>query len=178
LSINNLVDKYVNLNYITMKKAIVLLIITVLILPGCKFINEKILKKGEDLELVTEQLKKEMEEKEADYQKELREIMQVSQAKIDSIINYYENELASKGGTYGSVGAGTYYLVVGSFKTPEYAENFSAKVSELGYATEILSIGNWNFVSAESYNNWREAVEGLEIVRSGVSVDSWILVGK
>ncbi len=161
-----------------MKKTIVLLIITVLILPGCKFINEKILKKGEDLELVTEQLKKEMEQKEADYQKELREIMQISQAKIDSIINYYENELASKGGTYGSVGAGTYYLVVGSFKTPEFAERYNAKVSEMGYTSEILTIRHWNFVTAESYNNWRDAVEGLGIVRSGVSKDAWILVGK
>jgi len=161
-----------------MKKAIVLLIITVLILPGCKFINEKILKKGEDLELVTEQLKKDMETNEADHQKELREIKQISQAKIDSIINYYESELASKGGSYGSVGAGSYYLIVGSFKTPEYAENYSAKVSEMGYSSEILTIGHWNFVSAESYNNWRDAVEGLEIVRSSVSVDSWILVGK
>lgn len=160
-----------------MKKTIVLLIITVLILPGCKFINEKILKKGEDLELVTEQLKKDMEQKEAVYQKELREIKQISQAKIDSIINYYESELAGKGGKFSSVGAGTYYLIVGSFKTPEYAEKYNVKISEMGYTSEILTMGHWNFVSAESYGSWRNALEGLAIVRSSVSVDAWILVG-
>jgi len=114
-----------------MKKAIILLIVTVLILPGCKFINEKILKKGEDLEMVTEQLKKDLEQAEADHQKELREIKQISQAKIDSIINYYENELASKKPSFGSVGIGTYYLIVGSFKTPEYADNYAFHIMYL-----------------------------------------------
>ena len=161
-----------------MKKAIGLLIITVLILPGCKFINEKILKKGEDLELVNEQLKKDMEQLETDYEKELREIKQISQAKIDSIINYYENELASKGPSYGTVGAGTYYLVVGSFKTPEYAEDYNKKISELGYTSQIVQMGHWNFVSAETYTSWSKAVEGLEIVRPSITPDAWILVGR
>jgi hypothetical protein len=161
-----------------MKKAIGLLIITALILPGCKFINEKILKKGEDLEVVTEQLKKDLEQMEADHEKELREIKQISQAKIDSIINYYENELASRGPTYGTVGAGTYYLVAGSFKTPEYAEDYNKKINEMGYSSLIVQMGHWNFVTAETYTSWREAVEGLEIVRSSISPDAWILVGR
>ena len=161
-----------------MKKAIVILIAGSLLLPGCKFINEKILKKGKKVEAVTQQYEKELKQKDDVYQKELRDIKMASQAKIDSIINYYENELSSKGGKYTSAGSGMYYLVVGSFKTPAYAEKYSKKVADMGYNSQILTMGHWNFVSAESYTNWKEAVAGLDIVRSGVAVDSWILVGK
>jgi cell division protein FtsN len=68
--------------------------------------------------------------------------------------------------------------VVGSFKTPEYAETYADKISKMGYTSEIVTYGQWNFVSAESYTNLREALAGLEIVRTGVTPGSWIFVGK
>jgi len=162
-----------------MKKILILLITIMIVFPGCKFINEKIFKKGSDtLEVYVANLEKELAEIETRHLYELEKLKMESQAKIDSIIRYYENELAGEGKRYTGATAGTYYLIVGSFKTPRYAEDYSAKVREMGYHTQIIKAGTWNLVSAENYSSWSEAVKGLELVRSNVCVDSWIYVGK
>jgi hypothetical protein len=162
-----------------MKKVLFLMIIAALMLSGCKFINEKILKKGGDTtEVYIYNLEQKLAAQEDEYQGSLAQIQRESQAMIDSIILYYENELSSRGGKYTSAATGTYYLIVGSFKTPAYAEAYSAKVSGMGYKTEILTVGHWNFVAAESYTRLREALNGLEIVRSNVVMESWIYVAR
>ena len=67
---------------------------------------------------------------------------------------------------------------MGSFKTPSYAESYSAKVADMGYKAEIVKVSHWNLVSAESYTGLRDALDGLAIVRSNVSPGSWIYVGR
>jgi len=162
-----------------MKQLFILIIAAILLLPGCKFINEKILKKESDTLLVySQKLEEALQSTKDQHLAELQQIQNESQATIDSIINYYENELAAKGSKPTGATAGTYYLVVGSFKTPEYAVNYAAKVKDMGYETEIVKVGSWNFVSAESYSSWREAITGLDIVRSGVAVNSWIYIAR
>jgi hypothetical protein len=160
-----------------MKKALFLLLIGSFSLTGCKFINEKILKKGSDTtDVYIYNLEQELRTKDAEMQGALADLQRESQARIDSIIRYYEEELASKGGKYTSAMSGTYYLIVGSFKNPGYAEDYSRKVNGMGYNTEIVQMGHWNLVAAESYTNLREALRGLEIVRSNVAYASWIYV--
>lgn len=160
-----------------MRNIFILLIMVSLLLPGCKFINNKILKKGSDtLEVYTANLEKELAEIETEHFYELEKLKLESQAKIDSIIQYYEDQLSGKGMTYTGAAAGTYYLIVGSFKTPQYAEDYSAKVAEMGYNTQIITAGTWNFVSAEAYSSLREAINGLNLVRTGVTVNAWIYV--
>ena len=162
-----------------MKKVLFLLIIGTITFSGCKFINEKILKKGSDtLEVYVYNLEQQLRNKDSEFQGSLAAMQRESQARIDSIIQYYESELASKGGKFTSAATGTYYLIVGSFKTPDYATNFSAKVADMGYTSEIVQVGYWNLVVAESYGNIREALNGLEIVRSGVAINSWIYVAR
>ncbi|MFC2114962.1 SPOR domain-containing protein [Bacteroidota bacterium] len=162
-----------------MKKVLILLIIGSFAFSGCKFINEKILKKGSDtLEVYIYNLEQKLASQEADFQGSLAVVQRESQARIDSIIRYYENELASKGGKYTSAASGTYYLIVGSFTTPAYAETYSAKVAGMGYNTEIVTAGHWNLVAAESYSRLREALDGLNIIRSSVAVNSWIYVAR
>ena len=162
-----------------MKKILFLLIIGSLAFSGCKFINEKILKKGSDtLEVYIYNLEQQLANKDAEFQGSLAQLQRESQARIDSIIQYYENELSSKGGKYTSAASGTYYLIVGSFQTPDYATNYSAKVADMGYQTEVVTVGHWNLVSAESYTNLREALDGLNIVRANVAVESWIYVAR
>jgi hypothetical protein len=161
-----------------MRQILFFLIIGSLSLSGCKFINEKILKKGSDtLEVYAYNLEKQLKEQEANHQASLNQIMQESQAKLDSIIAYYEDELAARGGKYVSAASGTYYLIVGSFLTPAYAEAYSAKISGMGYKTEIVKMHDWNLVAAESYTGLRDALDGLAIVRSNITPDSWIYVG-
>jgi hypothetical protein len=160
-----------------MKKILFLLIIGSFTLSGCKFINEKILKKGEDtLDMYIYNLEQKVANQDAELQASLSQLQRESQARIDSIIRYYENELTSRGGKVSAAATGTFYLIVGSFKTPAYATDWSAKVAGMGYKTQIIQMGYWNLVAAESYTSLRPALEGLEIVRSNVSLDSWIYV--
>ena len=162
-----------------MKKVLFFLIIGSFTFSGCKFINEKILKKGSDtLEVYIYNLEQQLRNKDAEIQGSLAQMQRESQARIDSIIQYYETEIASKGGKFTSAASGTYYLVVGSFKTPAYAENYSSKVAGMGYKSEVVQVGYWNLVAAESYSNLREALDGLEIVRSSVAINSWIYVAR
>ena len=161
-----------------MKKVLIFLIIATFSLSGCKFINEKILKKGSDTtEVYIYNLEQQLRTLDAQHQGDIAQIQRESQARIDSIIMYYEEQM-SKGGKITSAAMGTYYLIVGSFKTPSYAQDYSAKVRDMGYDTEIVQMGYWNLVSAESYTNIREALTGLEIVRSNVSYEAWIFVGQ
>lgn len=158
-----------------MKKVLFFLIIGSLSMSGCKFINEKILKKGSDtLEVYIYNLEQKVANQEAELQASLAQVQRQSQARIDSIIRYYETELAA--GRPKPATTGTYYLIVGSFKTPDYATNYSAKVADMGYKTQIITMGYWNLVSAASHSNIRAALEGLENLRDNVSYDAWIYV--
>ena len=162
-----------------MKKVLFFIIIGSFTFSGCKFINEKILKKGSDtLEVYVYNLEHQLRNQEAEFQGSIIEMQRESQARIDSIIQYYETKLSSKGGNYSSAASGTYYLIAGSFKTPANAENYSAKVADMGYKSEIVQAGYWNLVAAESYTNLREALRGLEIVRSSLAINSWIYVAR
>ncbi|MBL7112315.1 MAG: SPOR domain-containing protein [Bacteroidales bacterium] len=162
-----------------MRPFIMLLLAAALLMPGCKFINEKILKKeGDTLITYVNTLENELELAERKHSDELRKIQQESQARMDSIVQYYENELASKGGKYGNIAKGTYYVVVGCFKTSKYAENYSAKINGMGYKSQIVKVGSWNFVAAESYTSWREALTGLNPVRESVTVNAWIYIAR
>lgn len=161
-----------------MKKILFIMVIAAIALSSCKFINEKVLKKGSDtLEVYVYNLEQQLQASDQEHQASLGQIMKESQARIDSIISYYENELSSKGGKYTSAASGTYYLIVGSFLTPAYAETYSAKVADMGYKTEIVKVSHWNLVAAESYTGIRDALNGLAIVRSSITSDSWIYVG-
>ena len=162
-----------------MRPFIVLLLAAALLMPGCKFINEKILKKEADTLLTyVSALENELELADRKHADELRKIQMESQARLDSIVQYYESELSSKGGKYGNIAKGTYYLVAGSFHTPKYAENYSAKINEMGYESQIVTVGSWNFVAAESYTSWNEALTGLNLVRESLSVNAWIYIAR
>lgn len=153
------------------------MIIASFALSGCKFINEKILKKGKgNLEEKVTTLEQKLADKEAEYEVTLAQLQRESQAMIDSVVMYYENELSGKGKKYSPASTGTYYLIVGSFKTPSYAENYSAKIAGMGYRTQIVKVGYWNLVAAESYSNLREALKQLDVVREKVVFTSWIYV--
>lgn len=162
-----------------MKNVLFFLILGSLTLSGCKFINEKILKKESDtLEVYIYSLEKQIRDKDAEFQGSLAQIQRESQARIDSIIRYYENELSSRGGKITAAASGTYYLITGSFQTPEYAQSYSSKMADMGYKSEIVRVSHWNFVAAESYTSIREALDALEVVRSNVSPDTWIYVAR
>ncbi len=151
------------------------MIIGSLSFSGCKFINEKILKKGSDtLEVYIYNLEQKVANQDAELQASLAQLQRESQSRIDSIIKYYEAEIAS--GKPKPAATGTYYLIVGSFKTSDYATNYSAKIGGLGYKTQIITMGYWNLVSAAAHTNIRSALEELDNLRDNVTFDAWIYV--
>jgi hypothetical protein len=162
-----------------MKKAAFVLILGLLAFSGCKFINERILgKEADTLEVYAANLERELAGIESEHFYELEKIKMESQAKIDSIINYYESQLSGRGRRYTGAAPGTYYIIVGSFKNPVYADEWSAKVTAMGYRTEIVPMGYWNLVSTGSYTSVREAVNNLESFKVSVAPDSWIYVAR
>ncbi len=160
-----------------MKKAILLLCLGFFLFPGCKFINNKILKKDKDTLLVyTQELQEKLIEQDLAHKLEIERMKKQSQARMDSIIEYYEKELGGTSAT-GAPG-GKYHLITGGFKTPAYASGYLKKMKEMGYSNAqlILADNGFRLVSVESYNNLGPARDGLRIVRSDVAMDSWIYV--
>ena len=162
-----------------MKKIAYILILILVTLSGCKFVNERILgRQADTLEVYTANLERQLAGIESEHFYELEKLKMESQSKIDSIINYYESQLSGKGRRYTGAVTGTYYIIVGSFKTPGYADAWSAKVTGMGYPAQIVSMRDWRLVSTGSYTSVRQASGDLEKFKTAVAPDSWIYVAR
>jgi hypothetical protein len=69
-----------------------------------------------------------------------------------------------------------YHIIIGSFKTPEYASSYASFYSRRGVATEIIDKANSSFklVSAESYKTLSEASDALKSFRDTITGESWV----
>ena len=162
-----------------MKKIAYILILTLVPFSGCKFVNERILgREADTLETYTANLEKQLAGIQSEHFYELEKIKMESQAKIDSIINYYESQLSGNGRRYTGAATGAFYIIVGSFKTPGYANAWSAKVTSMGYPSEIVPIRSWNLVSTGSYTSLRQASTDLKKFQTAIAPDSWIYVAR
>jgi len=71
----------------------------------------------------------------------------------------------------------TYFMIVGCFSVPGNAENYAAKMRDLGYNATILpGRDNLQMVSAQSYATLQEGVLDLEKFRREVSSQAWVYV--
>jgi nucleoid DNA-binding protein len=76
---------------------------------------------------------------------------------------------------------GKFYIIMGSFRTSELAEEFCKKLNMMGYrAAEILDIPNSKYrrVSLQNYTSYKEATRCLREVQDQMQSDAWILTGK
>ncbi len=160
-----------------MKKLGLILLVGFILLPGCDFIKEKLGgDKTDSLLVANQQLDSALQAERSEHQEEIEKLKAQSQAKVDSIIDYYEEKIASAGARQPSRG---YYLITGSFKTPKYAQDYNKKMKAMGYKSEIIMAPNgFHLVSVEKYNNASAAKEGLQLVRNSVVEDSWIYVSR
>ena len=72
-----------------------------------------------------------------------------------------------------------YHIVVGSFITPQYADEWSVYYNSMGYGTEILKAGNrFNLVSARKYDNMRDALIDLRHFKDTVQIDAWVYINE
>jgi hypothetical protein len=162
-----------------MKKMLFLLLISTIAFSGCKFIGGKSVKSERDsLRVYAYSLEQQLASQEREHQASLDQLKRESQAMIDSIINIYESKAATGGGRYPGAASGKYYLVVGAFKTPSYASNWSSHVSDMGYPSEIVKVSYWNLVAAGSSTNLRSALNELPTIRSDVTPDAWVYVAR
>jgi hypothetical protein len=69
-------------------------------------------------------------------------------------------------------------IIIGSFITPEYARKYSEEFAAKGYKTRILKLEGTQFemVSAEAHESYREAVARLKQFQDTVIIDAWIYV--
>jgi len=75
--------------------------------------------------------------------------------------------------------AGLYVVVAGSFKTPEFASDYAAKMQGMGGEGAIVDgPSDFKLVSYSSHGNLREAIESMEKARANVASEAWVYMKK
>ena len=119
-----------------------------------------------------------LEQENADLKKQLQDCKDIQNAEIMSIRSDYEKKLADlqlklEAGTASEYNG--YYVVVGSFKNQKYAQDYSAKVKQMGYEGNIVAgPNNFNLVTYGSYKTLKSSLEPMRKARQSVSSEAWI----
>ncbi|MFO7756392.1 MAG: hypothetical protein R6V34_10445 [Bacteroidales bacterium] len=71
-----------------------------------------------------------------------------------------------------------YHIIVGSFLTPEYAEDFRTYYQSMGYDAKIIDGPEKRFrlVSAEAHDNLNRAISRLVQYQDTVNFESWLYI--
>lgn len=72
---------------------------------------------------------------------------------------------------------GGYHIIVGAFKVPSNATDYSALMKSKGYDGKIIA-GPYNFdlVTSSSFESLRPALNELDIIRTDVIENAWIYI--
>ena len=74
---------------------------------------------------------------------------------------------------------GMFYVIAGSFKTPQYATDFSVKMKQMGGEGAIVNgPSNFSLVSHSSHATLREALNAMEAARVNISSEAWVYIAK
>jgi hypothetical protein len=158
----------------SMKTAITIFLALILISNSCKFIEKKgwfgKSKAREEAALVARQDSIRV----ADSLKAVTEQMRaIEQARLDSVRAIeqaqFEREAMYK-----------YHIIVGSFLTPEYADDYQKYYKSLGYDAQIIpdSRNRFNLVSAEVHDNLNQAVRRLYQFQDTVEFEAWLYINE
>jgi len=154
-----------------MKKLIFILFAISIAFSSCKFVKEKgwFGQKGADT--MDAYIRKQDSIHVADsIQKVINKQKAIEQARQDSI-NLAEQKRLEELARF------KYHIVVGSFLTPQYADDWSDYYNTIGYSTKILEADNkFNLVSARKYDNMKDAVMDLKRFKDTVQVDAWVYI--
>ena len=71
-----------------------------------------------------------------------------------------------------------YHIIVGSFLTPEFADDHMAYYRSMGYDATIIDGPNarFNLVSAEVHESIGEAINRLTAFQDTVDFESWLYI--
>lgn len=146
-----------------MKKITLFLVIIAIVFSGCNYLRKKGFF-GKNKEYI-ERLENTIHDDSIEFAAQMEKLKAESQAKIDSIQK-----------SCGSA-SGNYNVITGSFRNPLNAENFDKEMKKLGYKSQIVQAANgFNLVSAFSGNDYKEALNALNNIRTNVNQESWIYV--
>ena len=149
------------------------LIIMIVVLPSCKFLREKGLIGRKADTMAVWQARHDSIRVADSIRKVQNRLRAIENAKLDSI-NKIDKERTEWESKY------KYNIICGSFITPEYARKYSASLSQKGYKTRIMKLEGTKFemVSAEAFDNFRNAAKRLKQFQDTVSTDAWIYIYK
>ena len=156
-----------------MKKLIFILFAILISFSSCKFVKEKGWFGLKNADTMDAYLRKQDSIHIADsISKVIAMQKAIEQARQDSI-----NMAEQKG--LEELARFKYHIVVGSFLTPQYADEWSVYYNSIGYDTEMLKAGNeFNLVSARKYDNIKDAVMDLERFKDTVQIDAWVYINE
>ena len=70
-----------------------------------------------------------------------------------------------------------FHIIVGSFKTPQYATAYNDYIGKKGYQTELITNSyKFQMVSIGAFKSWKEAVVELGKAREAIEPTSWIYI--
>jgi len=73
-----------------------------------------------------------------------------------------------------------YHIIVGSFLTPEYAEDYLKYYRSMGYDAQIIDgpRNRFNLVSAEVHENLNRAIRRLYQYQDTVEFEAWLYINE
>jgi len=157
-----------------MKTAITIFMALTVLASSCRFIEEK----GwfgksdtEDEELAVLQARQDSIRVADSIQAEKEKMMAAEKARVDSIraAEQAQREWQERF---------KYHIIVGSFLTPEYADDFRDYYQSMGYDAKIIEgpQNRFNLVSAEVHDKLNEAVKRLVQYQDTVNFEAWIYI--
>jgi hypothetical protein len=148
----------------------VILVLSIAVLPSCKFLNEKVF--GKKARALAELRAQQDSIRVADSIRKAQEyLVELENARLDSLRIAEEVSLANEV---------KYNIIVGSFITPQFAKSLADEYTAMGYDVRILQPANSKFelVAAEGHNSLRTAIGRLSAFQDTVHTDSWIYINR
>lgn len=155
-----------------MKTAVTISLALILLTGSCKFIEEKgWFGKSKADTMDVWQTRQDSIRVADSIQAEIEHMKEVEQARIDSMQAAEQARLEREERF-------KYHIVVGSFLTPEYAEDWKSYYQSMGYDAKIIDgPGNrFRLVSAEVHDELNEALRRLVQYQDTVNFASWLYI--
>ena len=162
-------------NHHTMKFTLSIFLILLISMSSCKFIEKKgwFGKKKREAEQLEILLARQDSIRVADsIRMEIEQIQAIEQVRIDSIRAEEDVRLAFEA-------MSRFHIIVGSFLTPEYADDHLRLYQSMGfYGSTIIDGPNGRFrlVSAEAHNNINSALGRLSNYQDTVEFEAWLYI--
>ncbi|MDA3780705.1 MAG: hypothetical protein PF487_10875 [Bacteroidales bacterium] len=153
-----------------MKRLILLLSVMAFLFSGCDFFENKKLFSN-DVDTLQQYLQKKDSIRKVDsllqIKKRAQKMKLAEKAKKDSIKRAEERQRSLY----------KYHVVVGSFKTHNYATAYKDFIAQKGYKTEMLrNKYKFDMISVGAYKSWRKAVNDLNKTRGNLEATAWIYI--